>query len=156
MPTITVREYHPESGALLGNISALDFGSVTAGTHSRVKVIDVAFSGASQVGNIKLGIVSNGGITVNSNPQNISADGSAENGYFGIESSADFNASKASTPLSRHFAGLNGTGLAGNTNNVSVGSRTTALSNYIYLDVELGASNLNAGNGSYKIFFDYS
>ena len=43
MPSITVREYHPESGALLSNITTLKFSRVSSGTHTRVKVIDVAF-----------------------------------------------------------------------------------------------------------------
>lgn len=145
-PTITIREYHPESGALLGNITTLDFGKVTAGTHSRVKVIDIAFEGATSVGNIKLGIISAGGLTV--------ASSSVE--HFGITSSSTFNSSLASEPISDHFEGVNGTGLSSDSNNIAVGSRSSVLSNYIYLDVEVSSTNLQAVNGSYKIFFDYS
>lgn len=156
MSNITVREYHPESGALLGNISTLKFGRVSSGTHTRVKVIDIAFDGVSSVGNVKIGLVSNAGITVNSDPQGIALDGSAENGNFGIEDTPSFDSAKASEPLSRHFAGLNGTATASNANNVSIGTRATAISNYIYLDIKVGSALSGAGNGAYKIFFDYS
>lgn len=156
MPTITVREYHPESGSLLGNVTGLDFGKIPAGTTSRVKVIDVAFAGVTQVGNLKLGLVSSGGLTVNPNPEGVDADGSASNGHFGISSSSDFNSSTSSQPLSRHFAGVNTTNTAANSNNVNVGNRTTTISDYIYLDIEIPSTIVTAGNGAYRIFFDYS
>ena len=156
MPNISVREYHPESGALLGQITTLKFGRVSSGTHTRVKVIDVAFDDVSSVGNIKLGMVSNAGITVNADPQGVDVDGSASNGNFGIEDSATFDAAKSSVPLTRHFAGLNGTAIASDNNNVSVGTRATAISNYIYLDIQIGSTLSGSGNGAYKIFFDYS
>jgi len=156
MPSLTVREYHPESGALLGNISTLNFGRVTAGMTSKVKVLDVAFTEVTDVGNIKIGLISAGGLIVNSNPTNLAADGSASNGHFGIESTTAFDSSKASEPLSRHFAGLNGDVTSGNSNNVSIGSRSSTLSDYIYIDIEIGDSDIGAGNGAYKVFFDYS
>jgi len=146
VPTLTIREYHPESGALLGNITTLNFGKTTAGTHSRVKVIDVAFSGASNIGNIKLGIVSSGGLT-------IAASGTE---HFGIESSATFSSTIAAEPLTEHFPGLNATGLSSDSNNMSVGARSSVLSDYIYLDAEVSSTALSQVNGSYKIFFDYS
>ena len=156
MPSLTVREYHPESGALLGNISTLNFGRVPAGMTSKVKVLDVAFTEVTDVGNIKIGLISAGGLIVNSNPTNLAADGSASNGHFGIESTTAFDSSKASEPLSRHFAGLNGDVTAGNSNNVLIGNRSSTLSDYIYIDIEIGDSDIGAGNGAYKVFFDYS
>lgn len=156
MPNLTVREYNPESGALLGNVSVLNFGKITAGTHSRVKVIDIAFTEVTYVGNIKLGIISSGGLTINASPSDITADGSAGNGHFGIEHTSDFSENKASSSLLRHFAGINATVTAGNTNNVLIGNRTNTISEYIYLDIEIGSSSLDAGNGAYKIFFDYN
>jgi len=156
MPSLTIREYHPESGALLGNISTLNFGRITAGTTSAVKVMDIAFTGLTQVSNIKLGLISAGGLTVNSNPTDIGSDGSAGNGHFGIESTASFEASKASSPLARHFAGRNSTSTASSSNNVSVDNRSTTISDYIYLDIEVDASSTDATNGAYKVFFDYS
>lgn len=155
MTSITVREYHPESGALLGNISVLNFGKITSGTTSKVKVIGVAFTEITEVGNIKLGLISSGGLTVNPNPEDIAADGSASNGYFGIESTTAFDATKAASPLSRHFAGINTTVTAADSKNVTVGNKTTTISDYIYLDIEIGAASISGGNGSYKIFFDY-
>jgi len=156
MANISIREYHPDSGALLGNVSVLSFGKITAGTKSSVKVIDIAFTDVTNVGNIKLGLISSGGLTVNASPTDIAADGSASNGHFGIEYTSVFDSSKASGPLARHFAGLNSTITAGDSNNVSIPNRTVTLSDYIYIDVEVDASTTGAGNGSYKIFFDYS
>lgn len=156
MPNICVREYNPESGALLGNITTLKFGRVSSGTHTRVKVIDVAFNGASSIGNLKIGLVSNAGITVNADPQGVSSDGSSSNGNFGIEDTSSFNSSKASEPLMRHFAGQNGTAVSSNSNNVSLGMRSSTISNYLYLDIKVGSTLAGAGNGSYKLFFNYS
>lgn len=156
MPTLTVREYNPESGALLGNISTLQFGKISAGTTSRVKVIDIAFSEVTAVGNIKLGLISSGGLTVNTDPQDISPDGSAGNGQFGVESSLEFDSAKASAPLSRHFAGVNASVTAADSYNVSVANRTSTISSFIYLDIEIGSNSVTAGNGAYKIFFDYN
>ena len=156
MPSISVREYHPVSGALLGNISVLSYGRITAGTTSRVKVIDIDFSEVTVVGNIKLAVISSGGLTVNSNPTSIAADGSSASGYFGVESSVVFDSTKAAGPLSRHFAGINSTITAGNSNNVSIPNRSDTVSAYIYLDIEANTASINTANGSFKVFFDYS
>ena len=156
MASMTIREFHPDTGALLGSVSVLNIGRVTSGSHSRVRVIDLVFSEVTSVGNIKIGLVSNGSLIVCPSPQDILPDGTSSSGYFGIESSSDFDANKASAPLSRHFAGVNGTVTADNANNVLIGTRNFATSNYIYLDVEVGASILNAANGAYKIFYDHS
>jgi|SaaInlV_100m_DNA_2_1039680.scaffolds.fasta_scaffold04245_2 hypothetical protein len=146
MPNITVREYHPESGELLGNISILDFGGVTSGTHSKVKVLDLSFSDVSSVGNVKLGIVSNGGVSVKS----------GDDGHFGIVSSPTFSAAVAASPLSTHFSGLNTTGVSSDTNNSAVGNKSSTISDFVYLDIEISSENLKEGNGAYKVFFDYS
>jgi len=146
MPSITIREYHPESGALLGNVAILDFGRITSGTHSRVKVLDIAFEDVSSVGNIKLGIISNGGISVTT----------GEEGHFGVLSSPDFSSSVAASPLPTHFSGLNTSGLSSDNNNFNVGNRSSTISDYVYLDIEIGSTNLETGNGAYKVFFDYS
>lgn len=156
MPTITVREYHPQSGALLGNISILNFGRITAGTTSKVKVLDIAFNDVSAVGNIKLGLIASGGLVVNNSPTDIDSDGSAGNGFFGIEDSPTFDASKSSQALTRHFAGVNTSISPSDSNNVAIGNRSLTISNYIYIDIEIGASDIKEGNGAYKIFFDYS
>lgn len=153
---ITIREYHPESGALLGTVSVMNFGKITAGTTSRVKVLNIAFSEVTAVGNIKIGLISAGGLTVNVDPQDINPDGSAGNGQFGIESTGEFDSAKASSPLSRHFAGINISVTAADANNIAIGSRTATISDYIYLDIEIGSKSVNAGNGAYKIFFDYN
>lgn len=157
MASITIREYHPESGALLSNISTLNYGKVASGTHSRVKVIDIVFGDATSVGNLKLGIIANGNIIVNADPSSQNSDGSTSNGHFGIESTLSFDASKAATPLSRHFPGLNGTATSTDDNNVTVEMRSSTVSYYIYLDIEVSSTDATtAGNGSYKIFFDYA
>ena len=155
-PSITVREYNPESGALLGNVSTLAFGRITAGTTSKVKVIDIAFTDVTEVGNIKLGLISAGGLTINSSPTDVASDGSAGNGQFGIESTSEFDSAKASESLSRHFAGLNSDATAGNSNNVAIGNRSNTISDYIYIDIEIDAASAGGINGAYKVFFDYS
>ena len=156
MPSLTVRLYNGESGDLLSNISTLSFGRITAGTHSRVMVMDIAFSGVTEVSNIKLGLISSGGLIVNTNPSGIGPDGTSSNGYFGIQSSASFDSSIAAQPLSRHFAGLNPSASSSSQYNVSVDNRNLTTSNYIYVDVEIGDADINAGNGAWKIFFDYA
>lgn len=157
MATITIREFHPESGALLSNISTLNFGKVASGTHSRVKVVDILFGDVSSVGNLKVGIIADGNIVVNANPSEQLSDGSTVNGHFGIESTLSFDASKSANPLSRHFPGLNGTAISTDDNNVSINMRSETVSYYIYLDIEVSSTDsTTAGNGSYKIFFDYA
>lgn len=156
MPNITVREYNPSTGALLGNITNIDFGGVSSGIHSGVKVIDIAFDGVENVGNLKLGIVSNGGLTINNEPSDIAEDGSSSNGRFGIMTSMEFNEVLSSENLSRHFPGINSSVSANNSNNVNIPMRSNNVSAYIYLDIELGSSSISDGNGSYKIFFDFS
>jgi len=157
MPNICVREYNPESGALLGNITTLKFGRVSAGTNTRVKVIDIAFDGVTSVGNIQLGLISAGGVVVNADPQDPDANKTTANGNFGVENSPDFDSAKASQPLTRHFAGLNGTASASSDNNAQIGNeRSTVVSNYIYLDINVSSTLAGAVNGAYKVFFDYS
>ena len=156
MPSVTFREYNPENGALLGNISTLKFGEFLRGTHSRVKVLDIAFGGVTAVTNIKLGLITSGGITVNSEPTDIGADGSAANGHFGIETSSSFISSKALSPLTRHFAGSNTDAKSYSEYNVSIGNKSDLTSNYIYLDMDSSNSTtIKNGNGTYKVFFDY-
>ena len=154
-PSITVKEFSPETGSLLSNVSTLGFGKITKGTHSLVKVISLAFGNATSVGNLKLGLIADAGITANSGFQTRYSDGSVDTGHFGIESSSAFDASTASAPLSRHFGGINDTVTSSNLNNVSVGMNSDTVSYYIYLDVETGTS-IGSGTGAYKIFFDYS
>ena len=157
MANITIREYHPESGALLGNISVLQFGKTRAGTHSRVKVIDILFGDVSTVTNLKLGIISNGNLVVNEDPGDQASDGTTSNGHFGIENTASFDSSKANSSLVRHFSGLNTTVTSTDPNNANINMRSATVSNYIYLDIELSATDTTtSGNGAYKIFFDFA
>jgi len=146
--SITIREYHPVSGALLGNMSIMDFGKLTAGTHGRVKVIDIAFDEVTNVGNLKIGLISTGGIT----------PFSGGTGHFGIISSASFDSTLASQAIAppNYFLGVNTTNTASDVNNVAIPMRTSTISNYIYLDIEIGSTNLAAGNGSFKLFYDWN
>lgn len=155
MPNITIREYNPNTGALIGNITALSFGRVAAGTTSPIKVIDFAFANVSSVSNVKLGITSSSRLIVNPDPTGVIADGSAENGFFGIEHTTSFDPSVASGPLTRHFAGVNEDQTAGNGNNVLIGNRSATLSSFVYLDIELGANNFGTAGGTYRVFFDF-
>jgi hypothetical protein len=157
MSTITVREYNSETGALLGNISTLNFGKVASGTHSRVKVIDILFGNVTQVSNLKLGIISDGNIVVNADPSSQATDGTTDNGHFGIENLSSFDAAKANSSLSRHFPGINATTTSTDEKNVDISMRSSTISNYIYIDIEVGSTDSTmAGNGAYKIFFDYA
>ena len=154
MPKATIREYHPTSGAFLGNVTMFGFGKSEAGTHVGVRVFDIAFDGASVVNNIKLGLVSSGNITANEGPINVNPDGTSSNGHFGIETASVFIPSKTTVPLSRHFAGVNTDGTSSNIFNVLVGNRAPMISNFIYLDMEKSSADVAASNGAYKLFFD--
>ena len=157
MSSVTVREYNADSGALLGNINVLSFGRITAGTTSAVKVIDLVFSGVTYAGNIKLGLISSGGLSAStSETGEVYTDQSCEFGRFGIEHSSVFNSVTASSALTKHFQGINTTVTSSDGKNVSIGNRDATTSEYIYLDIEISASNVSAGNGSWKIFFDFS
>ena len=155
MPSLSTREYNITNGDFVGNISSLSFGRITSGTHSSVKVIDLSFIGVSQVSGVKLGLMSSGGLPVNDNPQDISNDGSASNGYFGIRHTTDFDPTISSAILSRHFAGLNTSGTAGDDKNVEVGTRDDITSQFIYLDLEIVSGFLGSGTGLYKVFFNF-
>ena len=155
MPSVTVREYNPCTGAFVGNLSQLSFGGITAGTTSAVKVVDFAFVGVSTVSSVKVGLTSAAGITVNGSPQNITSDATASNGRFGIQHSTDFDTVTAGGPLTRHFAGLNATGSAADSFNVEVGTRNPTTSQFVYIDIELPGNFVGAGAGAYKIFFDF-
>jgi hypothetical protein len=154
MPTITFREYDPVSKAFLGNVSAISFGNMAAGTHSRIKLLDIAFTDVVSVDNVRLGVVDDGGIANGEAPVNIYSDGSCQNGRLGICHSptlVDFP-----NGLTRHFAGTNGNGAANNEYNVSVGVRNDTTSEYVYLDIQPGSSNTGTGAIIYKVFFDFA
>jgi hypothetical protein len=155
MATLIVREYNPTNGDFVGNISSLSFGRITSGTHSAVKVLDMSFIGVSSVSGVKLGIMSSGGLPVNDDPQDIAEDGSASNGYFGIRHTTGFDSSISSAPLTRHFAGINTSGTAGDDKNVEVGIRNDTTSQFFYLDVEIASSFLGSSAGLYKVFFNF-
>lgn len=155
MPSVTIREFNPTTGALMGNISALSFGRVSTGRHSPVKVIDYVFTGVSSVENVKVGLVDAGGLTVNESPENIGSDGSASNGRFGIEHGSSFDSVTAAGPLTRHFAGENTTGAGGDPFNVRIGTRNDTTSQYVYIDIELAAGDSGKIGGSFKVFFDF-
>ena len=155
MPSVITREYNPTNGDFVGNISSLSFGRITAGTTSPVKVIDMAFTGVTKVSGVKLGLMSSGGLPVNDDPQDITEDGSASNGYFGIRHTTNFDSSIAAASLTRHFAGLNTSGTAGDDKNVTIGSRDNTTSQFVYLDIEIVGSFLGSGTGLYKVFFNF-
>ena len=157
LPEIVIREYDSETGALVSNMSALAFGRITKGAHSRVKVIDIAFTNVTSVGNLQLGLIGSAGINVSASDVGVVYDdGSVDNGSFGVQSSVEFDATIASQPLTRHFQGINDTAIPDHINNVTVGARTNSLSNYIYLDIQVGSSGTGLRSGAYKIFFDFT
>ena len=155
-PNIVISEFHPVTGALLSNVSILSYGRITNGTHSRVKVFNISFANVTKVGNLRIGLIADAGITVNPNQTIVqNTDGTSATGYFGIRYSSNFDSSIASEPLATHFAGLNTDTTASNSNNVFIPMSSNTVSNYIYLDVEAG-SGIGAGNGAYKLFYDFS
>ena len=152
IPSIVVREYNPSNGAFIGNVSALTFGNVPVGTHSPVKVIDLAFVGVALVSNLRLALLGAGGIKVTDSPGSAGSDGSTSGGYFGVESSPSFIAKQTCT---RHFRNSYEEE-ANPTNAVAIGLRdANTVSNYIYLDVQLGDSNIGDLGGGYRVLFDY-
>ena len=152
MPTIVTREYNPSTGALIGNVSQLAFGRTPVGSHTPIKVIDFAFSGVSSVDNVKVGLMSDGGITVNpSPPTGIDTDGSSSNGNFGIEHSTSF---EVKTSLARHFAGKNTSDTSADAKNVLIETRDSTTSAYVYLEYMQEIAGNVAGN--YKVFFDFT
>ena len=153
---ITIREYNPVTGAFIGNVSAITLGRLAAGMHSRVKVYDAAFTGVEAVTKIRLGLINSGGVVVNPAPLNIAADGSASNGNFGVMHSLNFDTGIGAGPLTRHFAGLNATGLAGDAANVIIGNRDDTTSQFFYLDIQPGSNNVGSGVPIWKIFCDAS
>jgi hypothetical protein len=154
MPSVTTREYNPTTGTLIGNISSLNFGKIVVGTHTPVKILDFAFSGVTTVSNIKLGITSST-LDVNNDPDDIQSDGSSSNGRFGAMHTNTFDTTLSTGTLGRHFAGLNTTGLASDEKNIEIGNRSTTLSQFVYLDIELGSDDLGVASGVYRIFFDF-
>lgn len=155
MPSLTTREYNPTTGAFVSNISSLSYGRIVVGTHSPVKVIDFAFTGVTAVSNVKLGLLDSGGVAVNPSPSDIWADGSAGNGNFGCMHSVEFSTQTAQGPLTRHYAGLNASGLASDTKNIKIGQRSDTISQFVYLDMQIGSNDVGQGTGLYKVFFDF-
>jgi hypothetical protein len=154
MPSVTTREYNPTTGALIGNVSSLNFGKIVVGTHSPVRVFDFSFGGVTGISNIRLGITSST-LDVNGSPEDVGDDGSASNGRFGIMHTDAFDPDISSGLLGRHFAGKNSTGLASDENNVAIGTRSSTVSQFVYLDVELGGDDLGTASGVYRVFFDF-
>ena len=156
MPSITTREYNPTTGAFIGNVSSLPFGRIPVGSHSEVKVFDFAFTGVATVSNVKVGLIDSGSVVANASPSGISADRSSSNGKLGIMHSAAFDLSLAAGPLTRHFAGTNPTASPGSNRNVAIGERSTTVSEFVYMDVELGSNDLGVDAAVYKVFFDFT
>jgi len=46
--------------------------------------------------------------------------------------------------------------VSSDTNNSAVGNKSSTISDFVYLDIEISSENLKEGNGAYKVFFDYS
>ena len=155
MPTLTCREYNPATGSFIGNVTSLSFGKTSAGSHTPVKVVDFAFTGVSTVLNVKIALLDAGGLTVNDSPQDVGTDGSSANGGFGIMHSTSFDLATAGGPLTRHFAGLSADG-AGDSNNVEIGTKSDTVTQFAYLDVEIGASDLGQGSALLKVYFDFT
>ena len=94
-------------------------------------------------------------MAVNDGPIGIISDGSSENGYFGIEHGTNFSSTTAEGPLTRHFQGVNETDTSGDSNNVEIGKRSSVISQFVYLDLEILSNNLGTAGGTYKVYFDF-
>lgn len=154
MASITTREYNPTTGTLMGNVSSLNFGKIATGSHSTVKVVDFAFTGVSLVSNIKIGIMDST-LDVNDGALDVQSDGTSSNGRYGIMHTNAFNKSLARSALGRHFAGINESMESTDQKNVLVGNKTATTSQFVYLDMELGANDFGVASVTFKIFFDY-
>lgn len=144
MPTVTTREYNPTSGRLIGNVSELDWGNVPLGSASGVKVVDMSVEDVDAISNVRVQIIASDLVPVNPSPTDIQADGSAGNGNFGAMHGTEF---VARSTLTRFFAGL----LAP----VTVGTRSSKVSEYVYMNVKMNVSAAGAGTVSYQWLFDY-
>ncbi len=139
------REYNPFNGNLLGNVSDFNFGNISVGEFGSVRVFDIYVPNVSNISNVKLSISSSNIIPVNPSPTDISSDGSASNGNFGIETYSNFISKNT---LTRFFAGLNMP--------VNIGTRSNGVSNYLYLNTKMAVQNAVSGTVSYKLTFDFS
>jgi hypothetical protein len=160
-PSVVVREYNSQTGAFVGNVTALNFGNVPVGSHSAVKVIDLAFLNVSSVSNLRIALLSTGNLIATDSPSPLvdcnPVTHAAPDGYFGIESSPSFFVNPGCI---WHFRDVyDSTPAPGEqTNAVSVGMRDegNVISDYVYLDVHLKNSDLGAQGGGYRIFFDFT
>ena len=145
MATVITREYNPTTGRLIGTIGDLAFGHVPIGRVSPVKVIDLAVSSVDSISNVRLQITTSDSVTVNDSPSDIGSDGSAGNGNFGIEHETDFIPRNT---LTRFFAG--------ESTPVTVGTRSSTVSQYVHLNVKMNAPSVGAGSATYQWIFDIS
>jgi len=145
MPTATTRQYNPTTGKLIGNIAELEFGHVPLGRVSGVKVIDLSVDDVDAISNVQLQITATDTVPINDSPTDIGSDGSAGNGNFGCEHSADF---LSRGTLSRFFAGED--------DPVTVGTRASKLSQFVYLNIKMNAVSTGSGSVTYQWLFDYS
>jgi len=156
MPNLIIREYNPANGAFIGNVSAISLGRIAAGSHSPVRVFDIAFTGVTSVSNLKIGLLTSGNMTVNDGAVDIAVDGSSSNGHFGIMHSDTFKREYAQREVGwRHFAAANTDGSVTSDANIEVGTRDATTSQFIYLDVEAAGNTTGLGTALYKVFFDF-
>ena len=153
--SFTVREYNPITGTMISdNMTSLQFRAGNSG-HTQVKVIDIKFHNFSEISNVKLAIVSNAGLVVNSNPQDIDANNTSSTGRFGIETTSSFDPTKGNSLLQRHFRGVNTSLLSTDNSNAIIPMRSNFVTNFIYLDIETGVLERERANGGYKLFYDF-
>jgi len=119
---------------------ALHFGTIGPGEESRIVIVAFRFKTVKAFTNIKIGLINTGGL-------------SFTNDLFGITTSPAFDTNLVPD---EYFEGVNSTGLASNEYNIDVDNRTSTVSEYVYLNINLPANaNFGAGVVRYKWFFDY-
>lgn len=145
MAIAVTREYNPTTGRLTATVGSLAFGRVPIGRVSPVKVVDLVVRGVDSISNVRLQITSSENVPVNDSPTDIGADGSSGNGNFGIEHEVDFIPRNT---LTRFFPGEEAP--------VTVGTRSSTVSQFVHLNVKMNASSVGTGSALYQWIFDIS
>ena len=121
--------------------NSFNFGTLAPGETSQTIIISLQIPHTRAIGSIKLGLVDNGDIPLQSTT-------------FGITSSAEL---RSDITPETYFQGVNSDNTSTNAYNISIDNLKNDTSNYVYLNITLPLSQpINSGIIKYKWFFDYS
>jgi hypothetical protein len=147
---VSLTLYDPETGNELKQVKSANFGKAQGGEFTDVVVLRMFVNQATQITNVKLGVVA-------SSPQlpagsgSANSDGSVASGNFGVEHAFSFT---ARTSLTSFFPDLNLTGLSSDDANVAIGNIDENSSEYVYMNVKT-PTGITQGYVRYKWFFDF-